>query len=113
MAEGRAWSTQAGCEGRDPDGTFTVDRHEDASVTGRARTSLDGEPVDCWLVRRHVVETIRTARVTVTTESVRSELFAPSLGLTVYAVERMDVPGADGSTQSAMWTTELLTAAGS
>ena len=108
MREGRSWTTNAACTTDGPDGPTNITRNEDAAVTGRARTTVDGTPVDCWLVRRHVVEQLQSAGARVTTESVRSELFAPRLGLTVYAVERMDVPSSNGSVQSAIWSTELL-----
>ena len=108
LRDGRTWSTTASCTTSSPDGPSTVTRQEDASVASRARTTFDGRPVDCWLVRRHIVETIRSAHTTITTEAVRSELVAPSLGLVVYRVERLDVPDADGSIRTATWSTELL-----
>jgi hypothetical protein len=110
LHEGRTWSSSASCTTSGPDGSSTVTREEDASIASRARTTYDDRPVDCWLVRRHIVETIRSEHATITTEAVRSELFAPSLGLAVYSVERLDVPDADGSVRSAMWSTELLAA---
>jgi len=108
LHEGRTWSTTASCTTSSSDGPSSVTRSEDASVASRARTTFDDRPVDCWLIRRHIVETIRSEHATITTEAVRSELFAPALGLAVYRVERLDVPDADGSIRSATWSTELL-----
>jgi hypothetical protein len=107
---GSSWSTTSTCTVRTSEGSIVVEQQEDARITGKARTTVGGQDVDTWLIERHVVSTRRADGATAVIEIVSSELFAPSLGLTAYAVSRTDAPRPDGTIATFLSSVELLTA---
>ena len=70
-------------------------------------TGLGATPVDTWLIQRHVIIRETTGTATVVTEEATNELFAPSLGLSVFRTTRTDVSQADGQVVSQVESVEL------
>ena len=104
---GTSWTSDATCSTADG---VTVHRVEQAEVTGRARTTVDGAALDTWIIQRHIIETARAEDVMVVSETASSELFAPGVGLAVYRVARTDTPDAEGQVVSTAVAVELLSA---
>ena len=110
LTEGRTWSSDVTCITSAGDATLIVRRQESAKVTRRVRTQVAGEQFDAWLIERHIITTSRGSGVTLVTEEAASELFAPKIGLAVYALRRTDVPRADGGVDSILEAIELKSA---
>ena len=87
---------------------MSLQRVEEAVVTGKARTTVDGVAIDTWIIQRHVVETGRRGGVEVVSETASTELYAPAVGLPVYRTIRTDVPDAEGTIVTAAAAVELL-----
>lgn len=110
LSEGRTWSSDSLCVSNLGPTTATIRRQETAKVTRRARAQVGGEAFDTWLIERHVITTSRDGSATLITEETSSELFAPRIGLSVYALRRIDRPRASGIVDSAVETIELRSA---
>ena len=104
---GQRWSSDATCTTADG---VSVQRVEEAEVTGRARTTVDGVAHDTWIIQRHIVETASAEDVVVVSETASSELFAPGVGLAVYRLARTDTPDPQGRVVSTAVAVELLSA---
>ncbi len=109
LATGLTWKADATCR-TGPTGTATsIQRTEEAAVEGAAKTKVDGQPIDVWLISRHTVTEVTSAQNgKAFIEAQSSEMFAPSLGLVVYQVTRTATPQPDGTTGTTTQITELL-----
>lgn len=107
LTEGRSWSSDVTCVTSAGPDTLTIRRQETAKVSRRVRTQVSGQPLDAWLIERHIVTTSRSPGVIAVTEEAVSELFAPQIGLSVYSLSRTDVPRADGGVDSVVESIEL------
>ena len=107
LAEGRKWSSSATCSATVSGRPTEVRRDETAGVKSRARAYIGATPVDTWLIQRHVIIRETTGTATVVTEEATNELFAPSLGLSVFRTTRTDVSQADGQVVSQVESVEL------
>lgn len=106
LKEGRTWSSDVTCVTSLGSDTLTIRRQETAKVTRRVRTQIGTERLDAWLIERRIVTTSRGMTTSVMEEAT-TELFAPRIGLNVYTLRRIDVPGARGGLDSITESVEL------
>jgi hypothetical protein len=113
LGEGRSWSSRTTCRSEVAGAPVRVVRREQARVSKRARTQLDGRTVDTWVIDREIALTIEAETFTTTSVSISTELFSPDLGLAVYQTSRTDVPMPDGTVRSVYASEEVLSLPGS
>ena len=108
LAEGRSWSSKAGCDSTISGRAVHLTRIETAAVRQRARTHIDGVTVDTWVIDRRVVLSIEGKGISTISDATSTELFAPDLGLPVFQMSRTQVPQPDGTVRTVEASEELL-----
>ncbi len=107
LTEGRRWSSSAACTTTVNKTVVTITRQESSKVTRAAHATLDGKPIDTWVIERHVITTQRRGSATTVIEQASTELFAPSLGLPVFKLVRTETPRPDGTVETVLQSIEL------
>jgi hypothetical protein len=95
---GTLWQADSSCDTQSGGQAVHQQRSMRAEVLGAARTTVQGRALDTWVIQRIEVDTERIGGVAVESQRTTSELFAPQLGMAVYAVSRTAIPNPDGST---------------
>ncbi len=110
LRERRRWSSTTSCvTSSATNAAVTVRRQETANVTRRVRTQIGDVVIDTWLIERRVILTARSLGQTTITEELSQEFFAPTVGLSVYKVHRIDTSRPDGVVESVTETIALAT----
>lgn len=108
LEEGRRWSSSASCTTTVDNNVVTITRAESSKVTRAARATLDGQPIDTWVIERHIVTTQHRGPVTSVVEQASTELFAPGIGLPVFKLVRTETPRPDGTVDTLLQSIELV-----
>jgi hypothetical protein len=106
LRSGASWRTRGTCHPTDG----SIDMAEQARITGAATVRLEGKDTPVWVIERSTTMTARSAGTTVVSETRRTDLFAPGLGLIVYQAGRSAAPDENGKVRTSTWTLELASA---